>query len=190
MVAALPLVTACCTHRLRAAAPASPGHRAGDDSVEFRGFYGIPILQKSFFWDGNGEVDAWGFGGRYLHYVTGWLAMGAGLTASVWENPAHDAYAGEIEGVVRSQLWQTADWRLFFDLTGGHQQSSERVPPGGTHWNFSFSGGPGLEIPLGPRHNLLVGASYHHISNALGHESPRNPSQNDARIWVGFSWTF
>jgi len=47
-----------------------------------------------------------------------------------------------------------------------------------------------MEIPWGEGSSLLLGATYHHISNALGHDNPRNPSQNEARLWVGYAWNF
>jgi hypothetical protein len=38
--------------------------------------------------------------------------------------------------------------------------------------------------------SFLIGAHYHHLSNALGRENLRNPSQNEVRAWVGFIWNF
>jgi hypothetical protein len=32
--------------------------------------------------------------------------------------------------------------------------------------------------------------TYHHVSNALGRENDRNPSQNEAQLWVGFALRF
>lgn len=160
--------------------------RAGASVLESRAHYGIPILQKSFAWDGNGEVDDVGVGLRALHFVVDDVAIGGGLTAAAWLTRGADIYSGELEGVLRLHPY---DGPLFFDFTGGFQQATQNIPPGGTDWNFSFSFGPGVEVPIASDCSLEMGASYHHISNALGRDNDRNPSQNEARLWFGFAWT-
>ena len=46
-----------------------------------------------------------------------------------------------------------------------------------------------VDLPVGDKSSLIVGCTYHHISNALGRMNDRNPSQNEARFFVGFAWT-
>lgn len=45
----------------------------------------------------------------------------------------------------------------------------------------TFGFGGGVDLPVGAGTSLLLGATYHHISNALGRENERNPSQNEAQ---------
>src|SRR5262245_31602010 len=80
-------------------APRMP--KEGDSVLDMRLYYGIPILQKSFFWDGNGEVDQFGVKVRYLHHSSDLVALGAGLTAMNFLLGGSDVQALEAEGVGR-----------------------------------------------------------------------------------------
>ena len=162
--------------------------REGADFVSARAFYGIPILQKSFFWDGNGEVDDSGIGLHWGHFVSDHTALGLGTNLTNWWTGGRDVQSVELEGTIR--IYPKQDWPLFVGGNGGYQLANDQIPPGGTLWNFSFGFGAGLDIPIAAGTSALIGADYHHISNALGRDNPRNPSQNEARLWFGFGWTF
>jgi len=164
--------------------PPAKLHRAGSTELAGHVFYGIPILQKSFFWDGNGEVDDSGLGARALHYLGDGVALGLGLNAATWWTGGRNVYSGELEGVLR--IYPLDGVPVFVDGTTGFQLANDQIPPGGTVWNFSFGFGFGAEHQVTSSTALQAGAFYHHISNALGRQSPRNPSQNEARIWLGF----
>lgn len=192
------LGTPGCTTTGRPAQRATPGHEAhvpagltvkdGSWFGEAKVHVAIPILQKSFFWDGNGEVDNAGIGLRaFRGFGDGW-ALGMGLVAANWFLSGADVQSGEIEGILRYYPFEGS--RLFIDGTAGYQQATDAVPPGGTEWNFSFGFGPGYEVPLDDGMSVILAANYHHISNALGRESEHNPSQNEARLWIGFAWNF
>jgi len=187
----LALASTCC----QGPPPAAPDHapigidrRAGETFLAAHAHYGIPILQKSFFWDGNGEVDNAGLGVQGGHFLADNVALGGKLVATNWMTGGRDVYSGELEGLLRIYPW--ADGPLFVDGTAGYQLANDQIPPGGTLWNFSFGFGAGLDFPVGEGTSLLLGAAYHHISNALGSDNERNPSQNEARLWVGFGWAF
>lgn len=167
-----------------------PGLRReqGAQTLTARTHYGIPILQKAIFWDGNGEVSDNGLSLQYHRYVADRVALGLGTTAAAWWTGGRDVYSAEIEGLLR--IHPVRDWPVFLDGSAGFQQANHRIPPGGTHWNFSFAFGGGFEVPIDRGVSLLTGVHFHHISNALGRENPRNPSQNEARLWIGFAWEF
>lgn len=162
-------------------------HEAGSTFIETQAFYGIPILRKSFLWDGEGEVDDSGLGVHVGNYLSDQVALGIGSNVATWWTPGSDVYSMELEGLLR--IHPVRHWPLFLDGTGGYQLATSQIPPGGTVWNFSFSFGCGFEFPVGESTSFVTGIDYHHISNALGRENDRNPSQNEARIWVGFEWT-
>jgi hypothetical protein len=162
-------------------------HRAGDNAAVARAFYGVPILQKSLYWDGNGEDDNYGLGLHLFRFVNDGLALGMGLNGAVWMEDAHDVYSGEWEALLR---WYPGNGAFFWDFGGGYLHGTAPVPTGGTDWNFTFHFGPGVDIPVGRDSSVLIGATYHHTSNALGRQNERNPSQNDMRLWVGFAWNF
>lgn len=164
--------------------------RAGDRVLDVRAYYGIPILQKSFFWDGNGEVDQFGLRARHLWYSSDNVAFGVGLSAMNFLVGGADVQGLEADAIGRFTFWRGDDLSVFVETTGGYLQSTDGIPPGGTEWNFTFSFGPGVDIPIGDGVDLMTGVTYHHISNALGRESPRNPSQNEADLWIGLGFRF
>src|SRR5262249_36300807 len=150
--------------------------------------YGIPILQKSFLWDGNGDVDTTGLGLRVYNFVADDFALGLGTNLVTWWTPGDNVYSAELESLLRFYPIQSLP--LFIDGSAGFQYADHQIPPGGTYWNFSFGFGLGAELPLKQGTSLLLGTSYHHISNALGRENVRNPSENEARLWIGIGWSF
>jgi hypothetical protein len=193
--------TACSSAPARKDLPPGPGELAleregkigidkhsGANAAVVRAHYGVPILQRSLLWDGNGEDDNYGVGFTGFRFVNDGVMIGMGLNAGVWMERNHDVYAGEFETLLR--YYPGIDSHVFFDFGGGWVQGTDPVPSGGTDWNMSFQFGTGLEIPVTEGGSVLLGATYHHISNALGHENGRNPSQNDMRLWVGYAFTF
>lgn len=175
-------------HALPTEVPPGLRRREGESFAQVRAYYGIPILQKSLYWDGNGETDEFGPSCHVFHHITNTVAIGAGANLSTWLIPGADAYSAEVESVLR--IYPDAASPLFLDFSGGYQQSTEPVPPGGTEWNYTFGFGPGFEFPMGRGSSLMIAANYHHVSNALGRENERNPSQNEARLWIGYAWNF
>ncbi len=185
----VPLLLGACATAVRGE-PLGPGlsHRPGDQFITTRVYHGIPVLQKSFFWDGNGEVEDSGVGVHWGHFLDEQAALGLGTNFSNWWASGRDVQSAEIEGTLR--FYPIRDWPLFVDGNGGFQLANDQIPPGGTVWNFSFGFGTGFELPLYPGTSGLLGVNYHHISNALGRENERNPSQNEVRFWIGLGWTF
>jgi hypothetical protein len=164
-------------------APRMP--KEGDHVLDMRVYYGIPILQKSLLWDGNGEVDQFGMRFRYLTHTSDLVALGAGLSIMNFLLGGSDVQAAEADAIGRFYLHSEETWGAFLEVTGGYLQATDAIPPGGTEWNFTFSWGAGVDVPVGDDVDFIAGATYHHISNALGRQNPRNPSQNEAQLWVG-----
>lgn len=171
-----------------AAMPLGVRHDAGSSFAEVRAHHGIPILQRSFFWDGNGEVDDSGIGFHAGSCLTDHVALGVGSNLASWWTSGRDVYSIEAEGLLRAHPFDTLP--VFVDGTAGYQLANDQIPPGGTVWNFTFGFGGGLEVPLAAGTSMLAGLNYHHISNALGRDNDRNPSQNEARLWLGLEWSF
>ena len=186
---ALSLVAGCATPPpILTTVPDGLDRRAGAEFVSVRVFHGIPLLQKSFFWDGNGEIDDSGIGIHAARFLADNVAFGLGTNLVTWWTPGEDVFSAELEGLLR--IYPVSDWPVFLDGTTGFQLANDQIPPGGTVWNFSFGFGGGVELPVAPGTSVLVGSNYHHISNALGRDNDRNPSQNEVRIWLGMGWTF
>lgn len=186
----LPFLLSAACHSLPVGATANQPHKCGEAIAEVRGDLGVPILQKALLWDGNGEVDNYGVGARGLYCFDDGLALGVGINGLLYKTRGHDTEAGEFELIGRGYLLRDEGLRVFWDLTGGWHQADHRVPDGGTQWGMTFSFGPGLELPLGGGTNLVLGGTFHHLSNALGRHNDRNPSQNEGRFFVGFGIEF
>ncbi|MBI5851956.1 MAG: hypothetical protein HZB39_13160 [Planctomycetes bacterium] len=135
------------------------GRKDGDRLAVVHTQYGIPILQRAIFWDGNSEVDNFGVGLSNFWFLSDWFAFRSTLNATWFRNEGNDRIAGEFESGGRFYAHDFSGCSLFFDFTGGYQQ-------------------------------VLCGVTFHHFSNALGRENDRNPSQNDARLWIGYGWTW
>lgn len=159
-----------------------------DTTFAMHAFHGVPVLQRSFFWDGNGEVDDSGVALQLHKHLSRDVAVGVGANFATWWDSGSNIHSAETEA--RFRLYPFADWPLFFDGSGGFQLADKQIPEGGTVWNFTFSFGPGFELPLAQRTRFQIGSYYHHISNALGRTSERNPSQNEVRFWLGLSFVF
>ncbi len=174
----------------QAAAAAARLPHEGDRVLDLRAYYGLPILQKSFFWDGNGEVDQFGLRARHLWYESDSVALGCGLSVMNFLLGGSDVQAAEVDAIGHFHVYTGEGFAVFVETTGGFLQATDAIPPGGTEWNFTFSGGSGVDVPVGDGVDLVTGATYHHISNALGHQNPRNPSQNEADLWIGVAFRF
>ncbi|MCA8971305.1 MAG: acyloxyacyl hydrolase [Planctomycetes bacterium] len=166
--------------------PRAPWREKGSAFVSAGAFHGVPILGRSLFWDGQGEVDDTGVELRAAKFVADDVAIGVSGRFASWWTPGDNVESGEIEGLLRT--YPIPGFGLFLDVTGGYQLANHRIPPPGTTWNFSFSFGPGYDFRLSDTTRLQVGTIYHHISNALGRQNDRNPSQNELRAFVNFVW--
>ena len=82
----------------------------------------------------------------------------------------------------------TAGRRLapFLHAGAGMLFTTREFPEGTTRFNFTPQGGMGFYWLRGRGASLVVGARYHHISNA-GRVQP-NPGHNALYLYGGFSW--
>ncbi|MGA1608989.1 MAG: hypothetical protein ACO4CT_18525, partial [Planctomycetota bacterium] len=112
-----------------ASEPLGTSGDAGSTQFLVRGHYGIPILGKSLFWDGNGSDDDLGFGSYVYHYLVDGIALGAGLTATAFKTPGADVYGIEFEAVSRFEIAEVGSSRVFWDWTAGWLQSTDGIPP-------------------------------------------------------------
>lgn len=93
--------------------------------------------------------------------------------------------------VFRWHLLKGEGWSLFADAGGGFLFSTDSVPPGGSHINFTPRVGVGCtyEMPrLGGR--LQAGLRWHHVSNARITGDRENPANDAPMIYVGFMIPF
>jgi hypothetical protein len=87
--------------------------------------------------------------------------------------------------LLRTHLIVEPGWSLFADFAPGLLESSDRIPAGGTDFNFTIETGVGFTAHLWDRTDLLTGFRYLHLSNARQEGADRNPSLNAFEGYVG-----
>ncbi len=87
--------------------------------------------------------------------------------------------------ILRTHLIVRQNWSIYADVLPGVLESSHRIPPSGTDFNFTIETGFGFTTHLWDRTDLLAGVRYLHLSNARLEGSDRNPSLNAIEGYVG-----
>jgi len=167
-------------------------HRKGEKLWSVQAQYGTPIPGDSISGQVHGTAPTAGVGAFNHWYVTDRIALGAGLTPTLYFEDAGTAFGAEGNGQIRWHFWESESIGFFLDLQGGFLLATADVPTGGTRYNLSYGMGAGFEVPLDERRRLLGGVLLHHFSNGkgLGIDVPDNPSQNEVRFWLGFGSTW
>ena len=101
-----------------------------------------------------------------------------------------DAGAGEARLLLRHHFFVRDPWTVFADVGEGFFEASERVPEGGTRFNFVFRSGLGVGYELKDGMYLIGGVRYWHLSNAKLEGAQRNPALNGVEGYVGVMWTW
>ena len=87
--------------------------------------------------------------------------------------------------VLRTHLLVRQNWSIFAEFEPGILESSNRIPPSGTDFNFTLETGFGFTRHLWDRTDLLAGIRYLHLSNARQEGPDRNPSLNACEGYIG-----
>jgi hypothetical protein len=107
------------------------------------------------------------------------------LTGFDATQPGPNAAAGGIDVLLRTHVINEPGWSGFLDFGPGVLEASDRLPAGGTDFNYFFKTGLGVTVHLWDKVDLLAGARYLHISNARSDGPNRNPSVNAVEGYVG-----
>lgn len=86
-------------------------------------------------------------------------------------------------------------WSVFADAGIGLLGAFDEVPDGGTEFNFLPRVGGGATFALGPNENgqaprLMIGARWHHISNARIKGDSNNPSRDALAGYIAIVFPF
>lgn len=169
---------------------ASPIHKAGERMWTANLEYGRPTRGKTLAWTGLGSADTYSISGSNYWFLSDRLSMGAGLTLTAFDQKDGWVSGIEPEALLRWHFAETESVSFFADGAVGFLYTSKSVPENSTDWNFTFSFGPGVEIPLSDSLKLISKFEFHHLSNAKGRQTVENESQNEGRftIGIGMSW--
>lgn len=86
-----------------------------------------------------------------------------------------NAFVQGFSPIVRWRMRERGSWRLYAEVGPGISWSDVTVPPRGTKFNYLFEGGGGIQRRLGRNTQLVLGATFLHISNNGREGRGRNP---------------
>jgi hypothetical protein len=165
-------------------------HREDERMAVARVFHGKPIVGHALAWVGEGDVPNNGAGVQNYWFLRDRWAFGGGANVTRFRLEPEKVNSWDVEARVRYYAFEAGPAAFFGDVAGGLMVAEHGVPEAGTRKNYTFSFGPGVEIPTGLGPSLLLGCEFHHFSNARGRNASDNPSQNEYLPWagVGFRW--
>lgn len=127
----------------------------------------------------------------FSHFVVDDVEISPELNLWYHDQEEHDEWGINPAVVFRWHVWKGEDWTLFADAGIGALFTTDSVPTGGTHVNFTPRVGVGVtyDLPsLGGR--LQAGVRWHHISNARITGDRENPATDAPMVYVGLMIPF
>jgi hypothetical protein len=186
-------------------APVQPAEPApGEDLTKLSGGT-VAFGTSGSTWWGVGGGAAFGFGdvdGKGYVTISHFLADDLELTGEVagWYLSLHNDNAiedddgstggGSISGILRYHFVNTGEWTVFVDGGIGVLFSGDDVPTEGSAFNFLPRVGMGFTASITDATRLLVGASWHHISNADMNGDDDNPGRDGVMVYAGLIFAF
>ncbi len=98
--------------------------------------------------------------------------------------------AGGLDLLMRYHFYRGDGWSLYGDAGSGLIHGSIRFPANGTQLNFTPQAGIGSLIDLDDNMYMMVGARWHHVSNARMKGIDQNPGYDGAMIYAGLMFRF
>jgi opacity protein-like surface antigen len=136
--------------------------------------------------------------GENQYIATGTFAFGhyfldnAGFEVQLNGYNAHDnedGYGVGINVLAKYHFVNVGRFSLYGDVLGGCFWVSQDFPTGGTEFNFTYAGGPGLSYKIRDGLYLDGGIRFQHVSNFFIEGRDRNPIFNSFGGYVGLMWT-
>lgn len=124
------------------------------------------------------------------YYLWDNVSLGAEITGYGIGQPGEDALAGAAGIVLRHHLINAGPSSFFVDVAFAPFEASDRVPEGGTRFNFVTQTGVGVAHEVSGGWNLLLGVRFIHVSNAGLEGQDRNPSINGVSAYAGMMFRF
>ncbi len=101
-----------------------------------------------------------------------------------------NAFVQGFSPIVRWRMRERGSWRFYAEVGPGISWSDVTVPPRGTKFNYLFEGGGGVQRRLGRNTQLVLGATFLHISNNGREGRGRNPDIEAIGPHVAIAVTF
>ena len=100
-----------------------------------------------------------------------------------------DGYGVGINVLAKYHFVNVGRFSLYGDVLGGCFWTSADFPTGGTEFNFTYAGGPGLSYKIRDGLYLDGGLRFQHVSNFFIEGRDRNPIFNSFGGYIGIMWT-
>jgi hypothetical protein len=126
----------------------------------------------------------WATVGAHYYFWPNW-SFGLEFKGLEGFQPQQNVTSYGADLMLRTHLIVRQNWSIYSDVAGGVLESSDRIPPTGTDFNFTIETGFGFTTHLWNRTDFLAGVRYLHLSNARQEGPDRNPSLNAVEGYVG-----
>ncbi len=122
----------------------------------------------------------------YSYFLVDWFEVTGELGAWYHFQEHEDALGLNPVLVFRWHLLRGEDWTVYLDAGAGILFTTDSVPEGGTHVNFTPRIGVGFTHAIGESGaRLQAGFRWHHISNARIAGDRNNPATDAPMLYVG-----
>jgi hypothetical protein len=136
--------------------------------------------------DANDNLFLGGVG--YAYFIAEGLSLNVELNAAGFDQKGKDAGGLNFNVLFQWHFIMERGWSLFIDGGAGLLGTWDDVPRNGTKFNFTPQAGGGWTLELSDTTRLVLGARWHHISNAnLG---SHNPGRDSLFMYGALSFAF
>jgi hypothetical protein len=140
-------------------------------------------------------IDAWDYNlsGSYSQFLLDDVELVLELSAWYFSQDGEDAFGMNPAMVLRWHLLHPPEqpWTVFVDAGVGLLFATDEVPAGGTWFDFTPRVGLGYTHQIADNGTrLLLGARWHHISNARISGDRRNPARDGLMLYSGIMIPF
>ncbi|MEE2912256.1 MAG: acyloxyacyl hydrolase [Planctomycetota bacterium] len=136
--------------------------------------------------DTNNQLSCVGIEAGY--FVENNLSVNFALHILDVEQSGKDAIGLNPSAQLRWHFIAEDKWSMFIEGGAGFLRTSANVPSGGSQFNFTVQIGTGFSFDAGNQNRWLVGARWHHISNANTYNN--NPGRDNIMLWAGLSMPY
>jgi len=146
-------------------------------------------VQGAYGGSAQDHDDTFGLGGvGFSHFIADGVSLDLELNGMFFHQEIEDATGVNASLLFRWHFIRKRSWTMYLDGGAGVLWSTNDVPAQGSSFNFTPQAGLGFTFDMGDDARLLVGARWHHISNANLYSD--NPGRDSFMGYVGVSFPF
>ena len=135
--------------------------------------------------DQNTLID---FGVEFEYFVDENLSVDFGFLGVDFDQSGENTNGFNFTLQLRWHAIVKERWSFFIEGGAGLLRTGDKVPSDGSRFNFTPQAGVGFTFDIGNNARWMIGAKWHHISNANTYSS--NPGRDSIMYWTGISFPF